>query len=524
MTAHDHHIFKDRFDAGESTHDILDSSKGVDWRRIFAQYPRSFEFVAEGAREALQKTLRRAVSRSKHVWAGLFTDDALAESSHWPRTPTIDFAASIKTLPVNTLELLRPEIAYEFACTYDHPYDMEDPDLVNKLSDELLPREVVDLLDKPARMWLGLRRLSEMKAYSERNTIRRLAIEDFVMRLVEDSPNLWAESLHIILTHVDEIGDLVEAITFSLAQKSEDVIAALKFIGDKSDSIPLREQARGMLLLVEGVDRPQTETIDRLVDQLSRWANSGILFPHPLSPLSATWLSSNDAEKSLRSGMSLGLTEFKSDFNSQGAKNERALVQSLLTELSFPFRKDRPVVRVIGRRLARLEPMITVKHRTLVESEETVYGPDIAFIMRTKLHASMKLEIAEFVQVKKPNRRGEGWTDSWKIDVKQLNDLLNTSSSAVYWLINRDGTILTVPAKLIKAWTPLTAGKSFTIGFNKVRSAAIPVDQFLAELLVGAWVGNGQPIAMKIARGEEPRLVPRELVEVSVSTTSENNG
>ena len=523
MTANERHIFKDRFDAGESIHEILTSSKGVDWRRIFAQYPLTFEQVAERAREALQETLRRAVSRSKRAWAGLFTDDALAESSHWPGTPSIDFATSIKTLPVNTLELMRPEIAYEFACTYTHPYDLEDPDLVNKLSNEPLPCNLVDLLDKSARMWLGLRRLSEMTGYLERDRIRRLAIEDFVMQLVEASPILWAESLHIILTHVDEIGYLVEGITISLAQKSEDVIAALKFIGDKSDSIPLREQARGLLLLVEGANRPQNETIDRLVDQLSRWANSGILFPHPLSPLSATWLSSNDAETSLRSGLSLGLTEFRSDFNAQGAKNERALVQSLLTELSFPFRKDRPAVRAIGRQLARLEPIITVEHRTLVESEETIYGPDIAFIMRATLHACMKLEIAEFVQVKKPNRSGEAWTDSWKIDVKQLNDLLDTSSSAAYWLINRDGTILTVPAKLIKAWTPLKAGKSFTIGFNKIRSAAVPVDQFLAELLFGAWIGNGQPIAMKIARGEVPLLIPRELVEVSVSATSENN-
>lgn len=133
----------------------------------------------------------------------------------------------------------------------------------------------------------------------------------------------------------------------------------------------------------------------------------------------------------------------------------------------------------------------------------------------------MTLETAEFVQVKKPNRSREQWANSWKIDVDQLGKLLDTSASAAYWLIDHEGTVLALPAKFIKAWTTLRAGKSFSLGFNKVRSAAISVDQFLAELFIGAWIGNDQPVAMKIARGEVPGFFPRNIVEVRVSIHSE---
>jgi hypothetical protein len=84
-------------------------------------------------------------------------------------------------------------------------------------------------------------------------------------------------------------------------------------------------------------------------------------------------------------------------------------------------------------------------------------------------------------------------------------------------------SVLALPAKYIIAWMPIKAGKSFTVRFNDVRSAAIPVDQFLTELFVGAWIGNAQPNALKIGRGEVQGLIPRNLVEVRVSIHSEND-
>lgn len=523
MHFHQYHQFKRDVEACKPAEEILVASKGADWWRILLMCPEYFELVANNARDALKATLRRAEVPSRKVWQEFLNERALALI--WYDGPILSPIEATKSVQVETLALVRSEIAYQLVCSDLHARcDPKDPDLIQKLASDDLPDDVVGLLDKHTRMWLCLRRLSTSNGHSQRDKAGSLAIEDQIIRLVEEEPTIWAESLHILLAYSSEIGDAVEAITISLAQTSNEVVSALEFIADNSDDVSLRDYARGILLLIEGFDAASSEMIDRLLNQLARWSSSRVLFPHPLSRMSATWMSSNDAEMKLRSGLSLGLAEFRRDFTDQGTKNERALVQSLLTELSIPFRKDHAATRGLVRLAPRLEPEIALDHRTLVESEETIYGPDIAFIVRADLHRAMKLEIAEFVQVKKPNRTRERWTDSWKIDVKQLNNLLGTSSSSVYWLIDRNGTMLTVPAKYIKAWMPSKPGKSFTLTFNVVRSAAIPVDQFLAELLVGAWIGSGEPRAMSIARGEIPGLIPRNLVEVRVAMHSEAKG
>jgi hypothetical protein len=516
-------MYKDRFDAGETAAEVLAQSKGVDWRRIFAQFPTSFAMVAKEAPDSLRATLKRARSKGGKAWTGPFTEDALDSYHNWKRQiPGVDCKKSVKVLSADVLTIVRAELANQLASSYDHGYDLHDPEIVSKLAGEPMRAETISLLDKSARMWLGLRRLSESKGWTDHERTSRLAVEDFVMRLVEDSPILWAESLHIILEHADAIGDVVETITITLAQKSDEVYSALRFIADHSDGVNLREHARGLLLLVDGAERPKPETVHRLLDQLARWSSTGIMFPHPLSPISKTWLASHDAEAELKSGMTVGLGQFKSDFAAQGAKNERALVQSLLTELSVPFRARSPVTRALGRLGIGQKPLIKLDHRTLVESEETQYGPDIAFLVHTSLRGTMRMDIAEFVQVKKPKRSREAWANSWTIDVQQLNDLLSTSTTAAYWLIDKDGTVLVLPAKYVRAWMPTKTGKTFTIGFNEVRSAAIPVDQFLAELLIGGWLGSREPNVLKIARGEVPGLVPVNLVEVTVSLHGED--
>lgn len=138
--------------------------------------------------------------------------------------------------------------------------------------------------------------------------------------------------------------------------------------------------------------------------------------------------------------------------------------------------------------------------------------------MRGSIPGSHALELAEFVQVKKPRQYRDRWIGSWTIETKQLKDLLMTSQSAVYWLIDPSGDVLVVPAKLLGALAPKRAGRTFTVGFNSVRSAAIMIDQFLAELLVGGWLGNERDQAKRIARGEVAGLVPKYLVELQVGT------
>ena len=522
----ENHQLREEFEVEEPTIEVPSNLSGRVWLRIFAQYPGTFSRYAEDYYEGLRTIVRGAELDFKKPWREIFDESRLGLDfiGTYPR-PEFNIRNGLSTLSPRVLEIVRPEIAYNLVCWGSHDYYLKNQylveDLYRRRGEFHLRPEVVTLLANSTQMWLALRRISECKGYTETERLRRLGLEKELFDLVENQPSLWAEALHLILANIDAIGDVAEVVTITLAQKSGEVLAALKSVTENSENIQLRELARGLVVVLQGNEHPKPETIHHLLDHLARWAGVGFLFPHPLSPPSSTWLSSNETEKQLRSRLCQGLSEFKKDFRLQGAKNERALVEKLLTELSVPFRDSKSAVLAIAQKALRFEPKITLEHRTLKEAEETVHGPDIAFIVQANMQNAMTLKIAEFVQVKKPNRTGEKWIDSWVINVAQLNDLLKTSASAVYWLIDTDGTVLAVPAKLVKARIPGKKSNTFTLRFNEVRSTAIPIDQFLVELLIGAWIGSGESSAIEIALGNDPKLVPRNLVEIQVRATNE---
>lgn len=511
------HSIKCQIDGGTPIREAVSACKGSDLLEVFCRHPETFASIALHATDVLESKIRSMEVDRKNPWEGLFPERSSYSSSGW------NFKSGVKSLTPDWLRVVRAELGFQLATGYYARDDYAEVGIVEKLLGDAATPEKSALLDKFTRLWVALRRVSGHKGWDDQSRAARVAVESYIMQLVEDSPVLWAESLHLILAKAGEIGELADIITITLASRSQEVEDALRFIGDHSESQELREHARGLLLLAQSMDQPKPAVVNQMIDMLSRWAGRGVLFPHPLSPSSKTWLASHDGEAEIQLGLRSGLRQFEEHFRLQGAEDERALVGRLLTELAVPFRAQSPVTSALGRLGLGTKPRIRIEHRPFTPTEEKAHGPDVAFITRASLHGSMKIEFAEFVQVKKPNRHRGRWKESWKIDIEQLNNLLTTSATSVYWLIDWEGRVCAVPAKYIKAWMPTKAGATFTLGFNSIRSAAIPAEQFLSELFLGAWVGNHHPTTMKIARGEVPGLVPRNLVEVSVVLHGDEN-
>jgi hypothetical protein len=56
------------------------------------------------------------------------------------------------------------------------------------------------------------------------------------------------------------------------------------------------------------------------------------------------------------------------------------------------------------------------------------------------------------------------------------------------------------------------------ISYHQIRSATIPLSQYLIDLLTGAWLGSASDRALTIARGEARGFRPREIFEITVHT------
>lgn len=78
-----------------------------------------------------------------------------------------------------------------------------------------------------------------------------------------------------------------------------------------------------------------------------------------------------------------------------------------------------------------------------------------------------------------------------------------------------------IPAKHLEAVRRGTEkhinAKTFTVGYHEVRSAAIPLEQYLVDLLLGQWVGTSSEEVVQFVRGENSNIRPRVVVEVTIS-------
>jgi len=384
-----------------------------------------------------------------------------------------------------------------------------------------------------AKLWATLRTLSRYEERSWEHRTELIGLRAKVASLAESAPELWALSLPWILARMSARGirSVAEAVTIGLASANEDVRRALEDACNHT-SEPVRLRARGLWTLLNGIESPESELVRTLVDAAAHYIDGTPIFPHPLTPMSATWLGSTHVEKVIADGIRHATVRFASQVRDQGGHVEEALTEALVKEIEVEFRNVQPRLTLGGTNTSRSPvPILSVRQRPFSkQTEEPVYGCDIAWIVNAFVQNRYEGTWVDLVQVKKSSALQRNMKrrirDSWKIDCKQLQNILRWSASATYWLIASSGEVLVVPAKHLEGIRRgLEKNKStftsFTVGYNEVRSAAIPLEQYLVDLLIGQWIGTTSEEVVKFALGENSNIRPRIVVEVTISVGGE---
>lgn len=432
------------------------------------------------------------------------------------------------------------ELVKEAACTLGYltgrhcqekGLDPGDPGLVESFLDAHdvtfahLPAEVY----RQAHLWAILRRIAGY-ASKWKTEAELLGAELRLREFVTDHPDEWARALPAVLLHKERLHGTVEAMTVMMHDRSADVRGVLKSSAADGDDMKVRDAARGLLAVCDGMNTLQEEVAFDFVSRVARLFDGYTSFPHPLEIRSGTWLGSTSVETSLRQTIRQSEVNFQRYFKSQGSMEEEAPTAVLLNELDAAFRSQQLQVKGFGLEQSRKLPRIKFSQMQVKKKDEKVYGCDVSFILKGNIHQACRIESAELVQVKKPEfvaepeAKGGRFRDAWRITVKQLGDILNYSQTAVYWLIQPDGQVIVVPAKLLQGivrGTGKSEQGSVTVGYHQLRAASVSLDQFMVDLFLGLWVGTSAEATLRFARGEETMTKPMHVIVIDVTLGGE---
>ncbi len=423
--------------------------------------------------------------------------------------------SAIHAAPQAVLTALAVEIGFEAAAgdrSSDGPESTRDY-LGQYLQMQPVPA-VPRVVAQQATLWSLLRRLKNYERWSNPPEVRGVRRE--LATLIETDPDAWSRALPHILARVTDIPD-AESLTTVAAFRTPAVRAALDDAATRGATTRIRDRAKGILATLDGFARPGAELADELLAFAAREFDGTPIFPHPLGMRGSTWIADPTAEALLRDGIDRAAMRFAEYFRDQGAVDEEAVTAQLLAELEFAFRATQARARHVT--AAARVPIGLVERRQVPKDEEDQIGCDLALIVRADVRGAISAVWAEFVQVKKPERRGTQFFDRWRITLEtQLDDLLRTSPTSCYWLIGAAGEVFAVPAKLllgIKRGRG-SAGKTMNVSYREVRSAAIPLSQFILDVLAGAWIGSMDDGVVRVARGEDRGFRPREVFEITL--------
>ena len=386
---------------------------------------------------------------------------------------------------------------------------------------------MVDILLPMVKLWATLRTLAKYQANYWEHKTELVGLRARIASLAQAAPDLWAQSLPWILIRDSKLGDVAQAVTLELATTNPKVRSALEnACNDDAETIKLK--ASGLWVLLNGLEDPRSDLPRTLADAAAHYMDGIPIFPHPLEPMSATWLGSIGVEQALANGVRRAASRFATEVRDQGGDIEEALTKALVKEIEVEFREIQPQLKLFGSsHSTSLPPILSVCQRPTSKSiEEPVYGCDLAWLLNATVRGRLSATWVEIVQVKKSTalyRHGNAMprADSWRIESKQLNDILKWSATAAYWLIASGGEVLTIPAKHLAAIRQETKGdvhtKTFTVGYHEVRSVAISLEQYLVDLLIGQWVGTCSEDIVQFAQGDNPNIRPRMIIEVTIS-------
>lgn len=376
------------------------------------------------------------------------------------------------------------------------------------------------------KLWALLAKLAEYERNSWQHKLELTGLHAELNQFTSANPDLWARALPWLLPRMAELGQTVEAITFQLANINSVVMNALVKLTSHDDEA-IRLKARGLQSFFNDNSDANFEFPRALADAAARFLDGTPMFPQPLTPLSKTWLGAGDVETVIADGIVRACNHFARDVVEQGGDIEEALTKALIKELETAFRDSQPRIQLFGKH----PPILTAKQRPISKSkEEPTYGCDLAWLITGNVTGRFEATWVDLVQVKKSlalvqsesnfNKK-TARADSWKIESAQLDTILLWSQTATYWMIAAAGEVLVIPAKHLAAIRrgtgKLLPQKTFNVGYHEVRSAAIPLSQYLTELLIGQWLGTTTDAAISFAQGCNPHLQPRMVIELQIT-------
>ena len=429
----------------------------------------------------------------------------------------------------NNLNLIENELAFEAGC-YALEKDM-DPDDARIASSFLeahsLPSSYVSTgLRRLVRTWAALRRFAHLHENSWQHESELDGIAHFVERLVFEDHRIWIDALPLALLHESDLEPLVGMITVAVHHLDPNaVVEALSSCLD-SDCSKLRDRARGLLAKCTG---GALKTGDQARDFISygvRLLDGSPAFPNPLDVKSGIWIGSLAIEQLLAEAIDQASATFAARFRDSARVEEEQHTQRLLTDLEYSFKAAQLRVQALGTD-SLPKGAISCEQRAVPKKEEDEYGCDVVILVNGSVRDSVAFAACELVQVKKPERKQgtNEYRDAWRISTGQLTDVTGYSQSATYWLIGTAGEVFAVPAKVLSAFAS-GQGKaeqnSFTINYSDIRSASIPLKQFIVQLVLGLWLGTTDERTLKFARGEEFGVVPQRVFEITVHAGGEN--
>jgi hypothetical protein len=417
---------------------------------------------------------------------------------------------------------LGAELAYEIAVIWLEAEDLKETRrparqllFAWKIPFDILP----DRLEAQATAHVTL-----MRAWAHPGGLAGVEGSAWTQRLASfarENPEGWAEMLPLVLTYPESVQPLVQATSLIAAEKSESVRRILQTFTAAHEEPSLRDRAEGLLMLLNPDAEHRDFTRDLLVT-LVKFVEGTTAHPHPLELPSSTWLGSRDLAGRLRPGVDAAASRFSRNLPSQLGEDEEPLTRELLLDLVREFERVELITGALGKKQSRSS--IVVQHRQFPKHEEAPFGCDVAFHLSVELPGAIVFDSVEFVQVKKPSRGKKGDQDifrqRWQIDViPQLDNLINLSQTSVYWLLDPDGQVHVVPARLIRgvirAEGKLTQS-SAGIDYAHIRSMRCSLYQFLVDLFTGAWLGTSDERALAAAAGKDAFRRPRHLFDIKV--------
>lgn len=382
-----------------------------------------------------------------------------------------------------------------------------------------------------AELWAALRTLARYEKHSWEHKTELVGLRAKIVSLATATPELWAQALPWILVRASEFGNIAQAVTLELASIAPEIHHALES-ACSSETESIRLKARGLQALLHGFENPDSGLARTLSDAAAHYIDGTPIFPHPLSPMSATWLCSAGVEHAITDGVRRASERFAHEVQTQGGAQEPALTAVLIKEIEVEFRGVQPRLKLMGTASSSSPvPILSVRQRpTSPQGEEPIYGCDLAWLLKATVRGRYNSTWVDLIQVKKSsmlqcNGKKRSRADSWKIDCKQLDSILKWSATAAYWLIASAGEVLVIPARYLEGIRRGTEkhikSKSFTVGYHEIRSVAIPLEQYLVHLLIGQWVGTTSEDVVQFALGENTNIRPRLVVEVMINVGNE---